>query len=143
LHLLVETIVSHPSADPERLYLIGLSMGGYATWQLAMSMPEYFAAVVPICGGGMYWDAYRLRDVPIWAFHGDADGVVYVEESKKMVNAVNQAGGNAKLTIYPGVEHNSWTDTYANYEVFEWMLSHRNAHVPVQENKYNDRKKFG
>ena len=64
-------------------------MGGYGTWQLAISMPEAFAAIVPICGGGMYWDAGRLKKVPVWAFHGDSDPTVFPEESVKMVNAVN------------------------------------------------------
>jgi hypothetical protein len=76
-------------------------MGGYGTWHIAMSLPNYFAAIVPICGGGMYWNAARLVNVPAWAFHGEADSAVYCEESKKMVDAVNAKGGNAKLTIFP------------------------------------------
>lgn len=126
LKKLVHRIAVSDFADNERIYLMGVSMGGYATWQLAMSIPDYFAAVVPICGGGMYWNAARLVNVPVWAFHGEKDCTVFVEESKKMVEAVNKNGGNAKLTLYPENGHDSWTDTYNNYEVFEWLLSIRN-----------------
>jgi predicted peptidase len=112
--------------DTDRFYLMGASMGGYATWQLAMSMPECFAAIVPICGGGMYWNAGRLANVPVWAFHGEKDTAVLVDESKKMVNAVNNAGGKAKLTIYPENGHDAWSDTYANRQVYSWLLTNTN-----------------
>ena len=111
--------------DADRFYLMGASMGGYCAWQLAMSMPELFAAMVPICGGGMYWNAARLKHLPIWAFHGGLDNTVKVEESIRMVEAVNKKGGNAKLTIYPENKHDAWTDTYSNPEVFAWLLSHK------------------
>ena len=88
LEKLVVEIAGLPFADQNRIYLMGASMGGYATWQLAMSMPRYFAAIVPICGGGMYWNAARLVNVPVWAFHGAKDAVVLLEESVKMVEAV-------------------------------------------------------
>ena len=100
-------------------------MGGYAVWQLAMSMPAYFAAIVPICGGGMYWNAARLKNVPIWAFHGALDNVVHPRESINMVEAVNACGGNAKLTIVEDVAHMVWCDVYENREVFNWLLGHR------------------
>ena len=129
---LVSTIEKLPYADPQRIYLMGSSMGGYGTWQLAMSIPEHFAAIVPICGGGMYWNGGRLVNVPVWAFHGGKDTVVLPEESQKMVDSVNRRGGNAKLTIYPENDHNSWTDTYRNIAVFEWLLSHRNQNMAVQ-----------
>ena len=123
---------------------MGASMGGYAVWQLAMSMPEYFAAIVPICGGGMYWNAGRLIHVPVWAFHGAKDATVLLEESVKMVEAVNKKGGNAKLTIYPNTKHDSWTATYSNYEVFQWLLTHRRPHAEAEaDNSYADVKKFG
>lgn len=110
-------------ADKTRIYLMGASMGGYGTWQLAMSIPEVFAAIVPICGGGMYWNAGRLVNLPVWAFHGAKDTVVFKEESIKMVDAVNACGGNAKLTIYPENRHDAWSDTYNNPEVFDWLLT--------------------
>lgn len=129
LKRLVCKIASEEFADRERIYLMGASMGGYGTWQLAMSLPELFAAIVPICGGGMYWNAARLLNVPIWAFHGEKDPVVKVEESEKMVDEVNKRGGNAKLTVYPENQHDSWSDTYGNYEVFEWMLENKNTNI--------------
>lgn len=129
--------------DRERLYLMGVSMGGYGAWQLAMSLPELFAAIVPICGGGMYWNAARLVNVPVWAFHGGKDRVVFPEESQKMVDAVNRTGGNARLTIYPENEHNAWDDTFSNPEVFDWLLSHRNGNTKPIEDIYKDSNIFG
>ena len=124
LRALAKEIATYDYIDPDRLYLMGTSMGGYAAWQLASSLPELFAALVPICGGGMYWNAARLKDVPVWAFHGARDNVVFPEESKKMVDAVNARGGIARLTVYPERDHNAWTPTYSNPEVFAWLLSH-------------------
>jgi len=125
LKMLVAEISGYDFVDASKLYLIGTSMGGYAAWQLAMSMPEYFAALVPICGGGMYWNAARLVGLPIWAFHGALDKTVFVEESQKMVDSVNNNGGSAKLTVYPNNAHDAWSDTYANYEVFQWLLAQK------------------
>jgi predicted peptidase len=99
-------------------------MGSYAAWQLGMSLPHVFAAMVPICGGGMYWNAERLKNVPVWAFHGADDTLVYPEESAKMVEAVNACGGNAVLTVYEGIGHTVWLDVYSDAAVFEWLLSH-------------------
>lgn len=140
---LVRHIAAQPFADRTRFYIIGASMGGYATWQLAMSMPEYFAAIVPICGGGMYWNAIRLKDIPVWAFHGAKDATVLVDESIKMVDAVNKKGGSAKLTIYPENAHNAWSDTYANAEVFAWLLQHVNTNAAPSQANYNDPVRYG
>ena len=122
---LVAEIYNSPYTDRERIYLMGNSMGGYGTWQLAMSLPNVFAAAVPICGGGMYWNARRLADLPVWAFHGEKDTEVLPEESKKMVEAVRRSNGEARLTLYAENGHDAWTDTYRNKEVFDWLLSHR------------------
>ncbi len=130
-------------ADIRRIYLMGASMGGYGTWQLAMSMPEVFAAVVPVCGGGTYWHAHRLVNVPVWAFHGGKDTVVFKEESINMVDAVNKCGGNAKLTIYPENEHDAWSDTYSNPEVFDWLLSNENKNDAEIIDKYTDSVIYG
>ena len=102
-------------------------MGGYGSWMLAEEHPERFAAVAPICGGGNDLRVGKLKDVPIWAFHGAKDTVVPPEESKSMVEAVKKIGGDAKLTIYPDATHNSWTRTYANPELYKWFLEHRRA----------------
>lgn len=122
LMALAKFVSSLPFADSSRFYLMGASMGGYGTWQLAMSLPELFAAIAPICGGGMFWAANRLVNIPVWAFHGGLDPLIPVEESRKMVEAVNLAGGSAQLTIYPNNDHNAWSDTYSNPQVFAWLL---------------------
>ena len=123
--------------DPERVYLMGPSMGGYGTWQLAMSLPELFAAIVPICGGGMYWNAGRLVNVPIWAFHGAKDTAVLLEESVKMVEAVKRHGGEAELTVYPENGHDAWSDTYSNPEVFSWLFQQQNKNNRKYEDVYS------
>jgi predicted peptidase len=122
---LLDGIVARYDVDTERIYLTGLSMGGYGSWALASKYPDRFAAVVPICGGGDRILARTLKDVPIWAFHGAKDSVVPVEESKELVEAINARGGNAKLTIYPDANHDSWTRTYDNPELYEWLIEHR------------------
>ncbi len=124
IHLL-DDIVARYDVDTERIYLTGLSMGGYGTWSLASEYPERFAAIVPICGGGRRFMAMMLKDVPVWAFHGAKDNVVPVKESEEMVNAVNARGGNARLTVYPNAGHDSWTATYDNQELYDWFLKHR------------------
>ena len=143
LMALVKQSASLPYVDENRIYLMGASMGGYGTWQLAMSLPEQFAAIVPICGGGLFWNAARLVNIPVWAFHGAKDTVIPVEESQKMVDAVNASGGNAKLTIYPENDHNAWSDTYSNPEVFAWLLSHRNTNSAELVNPYRNVEKYG
>lgn len=131
-----EFINNQKYTDNDRLYLIGASMGGYATWQLAMSKPELFSAIVPICGGGMYWNAYRLKNIPVWAFHGHDDSIVHVEENINMVEAVNKSGGNAKITIYDDCGHNSWDKTYLNFNVFEWLLLNKKDGAKLEDNQY-------
>lgn len=88
-------MIEQDYVDKKRVYLIGASMGAYATWQMAMTRPDIFSAIVPICGGGMCWNAARLKEMGVWAFHGVLDNIVLPEESIKMVNAVNKNGGNA------------------------------------------------
>ena len=110
------------NVDPDRVYLMGSSMGGYATWAMLMCTPELFAAAVPICGGGMAWNAYRMKDIPIWAFHGDMDGAIDYTESTRMVNRINDCEGNARVTVYPGVGHDSWVGAYTDPALIEWML---------------------
>ncbi len=138
----IESRIDLPYVEKERVYLVGASMGGYTTWQLAMSRPELFAGILPICGGGMYWNAARLKNTAVWAFHGEIDSVVKVEESRKMVEKINAAGGNARLTVYPDTDHNSWTPTLTNYEVFEWLLAQRNHYIEIRT-EFNDTKTFG
>ena len=139
----VHSIAVSEFTDSERVYCMGTSMGGYGTWQLAMSMPEYFAAIVPICGGGMYWNSHRLANVPVWAFHGKKDTVVCPEESEKLIERINLCGGSAKLTLYPERDHDAWTDTYSNPKVFAWLLEHKNENVKELVNEYNNPEIYG
>ncbi len=138
----IESEIAKPYVDKDRVYLVGASMGGYTTWQLAMARPDLFAAIIPICGGGMYWNAARLNNVSVWAFHGDIDQTVHPEESIKMVNAVNRNGGNARLTVYPNTGHNAWTPTFTDPEVWEWLLSQRN-HTSHNRTEFNSTERYG
>ena len=111
--------------DPARVYLTGLSMGGVGTWEAIQAMPDRFAAAVPICGGGLPLGVERAASVPVWAFHGAMDPVVPVSLSVEMVRALREAGGDVRFTVYPDAGHDSWSETYANPEVYAWLLSHR------------------
>ncbi len=142
LQSFIEYAVAFPNVDSKRVYLVGASMGGYATWQMAMSRPELFAAILPICGGGMYWNGGRLKNMGVWAFHGDSDSTVLPEESQKMVNSVNNSGGKAKLTIYTDCAHNAWEPTFLNGEVWEWLLSNTLCHHK-EKSIYDNVKQYG
>jgi predicted peptidase len=133
--------------DAKRTYVTGLSMGGYATWDLASRYPGKFAAVVPICGGiilsenmlkafpDLAKDAYpdnpksyakvakKIGKTPVWIFHGSADDTVPVENSRKLNDALNAVGGDVHYTEYPGVGHNSWDKAYAEPELMPWLFS--------------------
>ncbi len=124
---LLDEIEKKYRVDTDRVYLTGLSMGGFGTWSLSCRYPQRFAAIAPICGGGEWYAANRLKKIPVWAFHGAKDNIVPLEKSKEMVAAVRKAGGEAKLTVYPDADHDSWTQTYNNPELYEWFLSHRKS----------------
>lgn len=134
LNRLLDHVIDKYSVDTNRVYLTGLSMGGYGTWSLGVSYPQRFAAIAPICGGGQVIDVVLagygkpfnpVTYLPVWAFHGAKDPVVPVEESERMLAAMKRINAvDAKLTVYPGVEHNSWTQTYNNPKLYEWLLSH-------------------
>jgi predicted peptidase len=108
--------------DPKRIYLTGLSMGGYGTWSLAVKHPEQWAAIVPICGGGDPSKAAAIKDIPCWIFHCDADNVVPVRQSRDMKEALEKAGGAPKYDEYAGVGHNSWDRAYATPELYTWLF---------------------
>jgi predicted peptidase len=99
-------------------------MGGYGTWDLATLCPNRFAAIAPICGGGNPDKASLLKTTPAWVFHGAKDPLIPIKEAQKMVDALKLAGGNVKFTIYPQAEHDSWTATYNNPELYQWFLKH-------------------
>ena len=122
LKALVRYIAELPFVDKTRIYLSGVSMGGYASWQLLMSENTIFEKAIICCGGGMYWNASRIK-AKIWAFHGKDDKVVFCEESQKMVEAVNKRGGDARITVYERTEHNCWDATYSNPNIYKWLLS--------------------
>lgn len=121
---LLDEVTGRYRVEPDRVYLTGASMGGYGAWALAAAHPERFAAIAPIAGGGDPTRAVRLRGIPTWVFHGAEDAVVPLEESRKMVAALERAGGDVRLTIYPGVGHNAATPTYAAPRLYEWFLAH-------------------
>jgi len=130
---LLDEIIKTYNVDEKRVYLTGLSMGGFGTWSLGLRNPDRFAAIAPICGGGNMLDVLlpagnkqsALKRLPIWVFHGAKDPVVKLEESERMVNALKQLGNeNVKLTVYPEAGHDAWTETYNNQELYNWMLSH-------------------
>jgi predicted peptidase len=134
LNKLLDHVIEEYSVDTNRLYLTGLSMGGYGTWSLGVSHPERFAAIAPICGGGQVIDVVLagynkpynpVTHLPVWAFHGAKDPVVPLEESERMIGAMKRIKAtDAKLTVYPNAEHNSWAETYNNPALYEWLLSH-------------------
>ena len=111
--------------DTARIYVTGLSMGGYGTWDLCQRFPDKIAAAIPNCGGGDTTLAWKIRDVPIWAFHGSADTVVPTYRSRAMVSALWEVNGNIRYHEYPGVGHGCWGATYANTEVLDWLFSQK------------------
>ena len=124
LDLIEESCKEFP-IDKNRIYLTGLSMGGYGTWNLLAEKPDLFAAGMPICGGGDVKTAEKLVKIPLWVFHGDKDNAVKVELSRNMVKALEEAGGKPKYTEYAGVGHDSWTKTYADEKVLDWLFAQK------------------
>lgn len=122
---LVDQAVKSLKVDADRIYLTGLSMGGYGTWSTAAKYPDRFAAIVPICGGGDPETAERLKAIPCWVFHGAKDTAVSLQKSEEMVAALKKAGGEPKFTVYPEAGHDSWTETYNNPELYKWLLEQR------------------
>ncbi len=122
---LVQSMIETAAVDPNRVYITGLSMGGYGTWDAVARHPEIFAAAAPICGGGDPATAPRFKHVALWAFHGDQDQAVKVERSRQMIEALKEAGGEPKYTEYAGVGHDSWTQTYRNQEFHDWLFAQR------------------
>lgn len=125
LQVMLEKLIAKYHIDPAKIYLTGLSMGGFGTWSWACKYPDQFAAIAPVCGGGDIQFADDLRTTPVWAFHGEADPVVPVKRTIEMVEAVNANGGSALITIYPGVGHDSWVNAYNDPELYKWLLEHR------------------
>ncbi len=125
LNALLDEIVRKYKVDEDRIYVTGLSMGGFGTWSLAAYAPRRFAAVVPICGGGETYWTRRFAHLSCWVFHGAKDHVVPIQRSQEMVDALKKNGGDARLTVYPEAGHDSWTETYNNPELYRWLLQQK------------------
>ena len=125
LNVMLNEVLEKYKVDPNRVYLTGLSMGGNGTWTWASANPERFAAAVPICGGGRTQLVQQMKGIPVWAFHGEKDDLVPLQQTVDTVDALKKAEGNVKLTIYPGVGHGSWVPAYNTPELYVWMLQHR------------------
>jgi len=114
--------------DKDHIYVTGLSMGGFGTWALAAAYPDRFAAIVPICGGGSPASAAKLKDLPIWVFHGAKDRAVPPSRSEAMIKALKKAGSKkVKYTLYPDADHDSWTEAYNDPKLWEWLLEQKRS----------------
>jgi len=129
---LLDAMEKKYAVDTKRVYLTGLSMGGYGTWKLGLAYPDKFAAIVPICGGCNMIDvilgprdkASAFKSLPSWAFHGAKDDVVPLSESERVVEGLKKGGvKEVKFTVYPEAKHDSWKEAYKTPELYEWMLS--------------------
>jgi predicted peptidase len=125
LNALLDEVMATYAVDTERIYVTGLSMGGFGTWHLAATFPDRFAAIAPMCGGGDTEKVGALKDVPVWAFHGAEDTTVPLSATQELVNVLEACGGNVRFTVYPDAGHDCWTRTYNNPELYEWFLQHR------------------
>jgi predicted peptidase len=121
----LDEVVAGSRVDEDRVYLTGISMGGFGTWAWAAARPDRFAAIAPICGGGDPTWADRLKGLPIRVFHGARDRIVPPECSEVMVAALKRVGADVRYTLYPDAEHDSWTRTYDDPALYEWFLKHR------------------
>ena len=128
LAALVDEICREYRVDEDRIWLTGLSMGGFGTWALAAAKPDRFAAIAPICGGANPSQADRLLGIPIWAFHGAKDFVVPLASSQAIVDAIKEKGGEPKFTVYPEAGHDSWTETYADPALWDWLFAQTRGH---------------
>lgn len=124
---LLDDLSRNYKVDADRICVTGLSMGGFGSWQLASYAPNRLAAIAPICGGGEKYWAKQFAHLPVWAFHGAKDTGVPLERSREMVDALKKRGGDPKLTVYPEAGHDSWTETYDNPALYDWLLEQRRS----------------
>ncbi|MGE0760908.1 MAG: prolyl oligopeptidase family serine peptidase [Pirellulaceae bacterium] len=122
---LIDDICAKYRIDPDRIYVTGLSMGGFGSWRLAAYAPDRLAAIAPICGGGEAYWARQFAHLPVWAFHGAKDPGVPLERSQAMIDALKKAGAEPKFTIYPDAAHDCWTVTYDDPALYEWLLAQK------------------
>tara|TARA_B100001564_G_scaffold358670_1_gene377994 strand:- start:780 stop:1448 length:669 start_codon:yes stop_codon:yes gene_type:complete len=129
---LVNDIVMKYGIHKNNVFCTGLSMGGYGTLALSIKNPKLFSAIIPICGGmdiKNFFDILNLKDLPIWLFHGDKDEVIPLENSQSIYKVLKPVNKNIKLTVYKGVDHNSWDRAYDDNELYKWMLSHKETSI--------------
>ncbi len=120
--LLTKRLIAELPIDPAKVYVTGYSMGGVGTFGMLAAYPDLFAAGVPICGGWYPEDAPKFTNMPIWAFHGAADSIVSVSQTRNIISAIEKVGGAPKYTEYPGVDHNSWVRAYNDPALWSWLL---------------------
>lgn len=121
----VDRLAKEHKVDPKRIYVTGLSMGGFGSFAAVARRPEFFAAAMPVCGGGDPKTAEKMKKVPFWVFHGGADNVVPLKASSLMVDALKKAGAEVKFREYPGVGHDSWSATYRDAKVWKWFFAQK------------------
>ena len=119
----IDFAIEKYGADPDRVSLTGISVGGFGTWEMGMSYPGFFSALAPVCGGGISWRVSLIGKTPVWAFHGDADPVVPIRNSVELCDRLNASGGNARLTVFHGVNHDSQPFAYETTKVIEWLVA--------------------
>ena len=119
---LVKTVMKDTRVDPKRVYGTGLSMGGLGILAIAIKDPELFSAIIPICGGADLEKIQRLNKLPMWIFHGDRDDVIPLDNSISIYQSLRSVNENVFLTVYAGVDHDSWTETYENDDIYDWLL---------------------
>jgi predicted peptidase len=122
---LVDKLAAELPVDRERIYITGLSMGGFGVWDAICRRPDFFAAAMPLCGGGDAEQAAKLKDLPLWAFHGSIDITISPGRTTSMIEAIRKAGGSPKMTLYPNVGHMCWIRAYADPEVMAWLFAQK------------------
>lgn len=130
---LVDEVMARYNVDRDRVYLTGVDIGGEGAWHLAAADQRKFSAVAPVCGFGDMSLVPDLTDIPIWGFHGDADKVKAVGPHKRLIEAIQREGGDAKITVIPGGTHGDVIfPTYQRKDLYEWFLSHSRKVAPLQ-----------
>jgi predicted peptidase len=126
-------------ADPARIYVTGISMGGAGVWELVATCPERLAAAAPVCGPYQWFPAERFGQVPVWCFHGAMDEVVPITDSIRRIREVRKAGGQVRFTVYPDAGHDAWSETYTNPKLYRWLLAQRlGSHIPCSSGSKRD-----
>lgn len=124
LNGLLDEVIANYAVDVNRIYLTGLSRGGSGTWNMSIQYPQRFAAIAPVASYGDPTKVCVLTNVPVWAFHNSGDSISPIQSAEQMVNALRGCGGDVQFSVYQSDEHDSWTQAYANPDLYKWFLSH-------------------